>query len=173
MSGAARGYSWPPFTEGHGKSTVHGARSERRVGPLADQIVAALLNDPDCPSHLHRPLFRPALNSWGRAEASVSLVCMWLDGLDVVAALTETTVTVEESEQVGAKGSRHTSARRIAAGLEILDRFERRAQAARARLGLDPASALALRSLTVEKGVDVMTLMAQRIQALAVADEGG
>jgi hypothetical protein len=172
-NGGTRGYSWPPFTPESGAeaATVHGATSERRVGPLADEIAAALLGDPDCPPHLHRSVFRPALLSWARSEAAVLLVVRWLDTLDVVGALSEVTDTTEESEQLGARGSRHTSARRIASGLDILDRYERRAQAARGRLGLDPVSALALRSFGEQKRVDVMTLMAERIAELEA--EGG
>ena len=41
----ARGYGWPPFAPGHEMSVTHGARSERKFGPVAELFVAALMND--------------------------------------------------------------------------------------------------------------------------------
>ena len=38
-----------PFPAGHEMSMVHGARSERKVGPLAAQLAQDLLTDPDVP----------------------------------------------------------------------------------------------------------------------------
>jgi hypothetical protein len=43
----ARNYSWPPFAKNHELSARHGARSPRRVDPLASELVGQLLADDD------------------------------------------------------------------------------------------------------------------------------
>src|SRR5438874_771269 len=43
MGEAARGYSWPQFPPGHTLTLRHGAKSPRRVDPLAAELVARVL----------------------------------------------------------------------------------------------------------------------------------
>jgi hypothetical protein len=134
----------PPFAPGNETAMVHGARSERRVGPLAAQIAAELLADEDCPAHLHEAVFRPALEAWSRAEAIVTLLWRFLaEAADLEAAMTEVS-TGEETEQASAKRgkiTRRSVAKRTASALDMLRRWEATAASARSQLGLNPASA--------------------------------
>ncbi|HEY3035342.1 MAG TPA: hypothetical protein VGJ54_11905, partial [Streptosporangiaceae bacterium] len=56
---------WP----GNELAVQHGANSERRVGPLAQQIVAEILQDPATPPYLQDPSYRLALEALGRVTA--------------------------------------------------------------------------------------------------------
>lgn len=69
----------PPFEPGHELSMTAGHRSERKVGPLADQIAHDLLTDPDVPPHIREPLFAASVQAWARAEAVVRLLWQWLE----------------------------------------------------------------------------------------------
>jgi hypothetical protein len=86
--GPARGYSWPPFQPGHTMSVVHGAWSERAVGPRADAIATAVLEDADFPDHVRSPVFRMSLAAWARAEAVASLLYDYLVTLGPEAMMT-------------------------------------------------------------------------------------
>jgi hypothetical protein len=141
-----RGYSWPPFEKGNTAAMVHGGNTPQIVDPLSAEIVASLLDSPDCPEHLHQPRYAPALAAWGRAEATVRLIAGWLAGQDVEAALTEITRSAETAEfDKQGNGSRRTIAKRIEASLTALDRHERRAATLRNDLGLTPAAAARMR----------------------------
>jgi hypothetical protein len=106
----ARGYSWKPFAEGHSVSTRHGAWSERRVSPLAQELVAGLLADrPD----LER--FPETVCAWARAEAR----CLMFDAY---------LISDKPDSERALKTARYVNA------------FERLAIELRARLGLDPRS---------------------------------
>ena len=70
----------PPFEAGNDFALRHGARSERRVSVVAQQILDGLLGDPSTPDYLVRDeSFRPALTAWATAEARVSLINAYLD----------------------------------------------------------------------------------------------
>lgn len=69
----ARGYSWPPFEKGNMVTLRHGAYSPRRVDPLAEEILLAVLG-PEQIAYLNDPTYSPALWAWGRAEARVQLL---------------------------------------------------------------------------------------------------
>lgn len=108
----ARGYTWEPFRPGHTLSMRHGAFSNRKVDPVAAELVDGLLADrPDLAEHPE------AVHAWGRAEARCMLVDEWL----------------ADHSLVDADGK--------PAGIAVLiPRFEKLAADLRARLGLDPRS---------------------------------
>src|SRR5487761_1820062 len=158
----------PPFTPGNESAVVHGARSERHVGPLAAQIAADLLADPDTPPHLHEPLFASAIQAWARAEAVCRLLWQWLDGKDVVGALSDLATTTEDEEASGGMVHRKSVTRHMPSVLEQLRKFESQAANLRARLGLDPASAAKVgRDLAARRYMDAAPLNA----ALAEIEE--
>lgn len=146
---ADRGQDWapefdgqrPPFEQGNEAAVTHGARSERRVGPLAEAIARDLLTDPDVPPHIREPMFAAAVQAWARAEAVCRLLWAWLDGRDIEAGLTAVATTTEEEAQTGGKVSRKSVTRSVASVLDQLRRYESIAMNLRAKLGLDPASA--------------------------------
>lgn len=107
----------PPFQPGHTLSMRHGAYSERRIGPLAEQLAADLLADPTTPDYLREARFAGAVLAWARAEAVVRLYLAWLDAQDL-----------------------DKPARGALAVLEALRKAEAAAATARSRLGLDPVS---------------------------------
>lgn len=77
-AGPARGYSWPPFEPGHERSLQHGAYSPRKVEPLAVEIRAAVLADPEL-AYLHSPRWQPAVWAWCQVEAQLQLLTEWLN----------------------------------------------------------------------------------------------
>jgi hypothetical protein len=101
----------------------HGAKSPRKVDPLADEIMAAALADPAL-EFLRQPRFSAAILAWARAEARVRLISDWVDGMDM--------------EQAAASGQGRTSP------FELLRKWETTASGHRARLGLDPVAAARL-----------------------------
>ena len=131
----------PPFPAGHEYSMVHGARSERKVGPLAVQIAQDLLTDPDVPPHIREPLFAASVQAWSRSEAICQLLWQWLTEHDVMAGLTSATTTTEDEEQVNGKVHRKSLTRSVASVIDTLRRYEVHAANLRSKLGLDPASA--------------------------------
>jgi len=131
----------PPFAPGNESAVVHGARSERHVGPLAAQIAAELLADPDTPAHLHEPLFAAAVQAWSRAEATCQLLWRWIEGKDIMAALTDLATTTEDEESSHGKVHRRSVTRHVPSVLDMLRKYEAHAANLRGRLGLDPASA--------------------------------
>jgi hypothetical protein len=135
----------PPFTASNEAALRHGARTERRVAPLAAEIERALLADPDMPAHLHRPEFKAAVSAWARAEAVVQ--CIWnaLAEQDFTEAMADITKGAETEETVQ-KGtiSRRSVQKRTVSSLEQLRRYEAHAATLRSRLGLDPVGAAKL-----------------------------
>lgn len=158
----------PPFPPGHEASLVHGAHSERHAGPLAAQIAQELLDDPDTPEHIREPLFQAAVQAWARAEAICRLLWAWLEGRDIMTALTDASTTVEDEET--SKGSVHRVSRtkHLPAVLDQLRRYETHAANLRSKLGLDPASAAKVgRDLAMRRHLDATPLNA----ALAAIEE--
>jgi hypothetical protein len=145
---AARG-AGRPFVAGHELSTTHGAYRAVRVSEVAGQILADLLGGDDCPEHLKGGggQYRYVLELWASAMAQARLLRAWLDGQDVVGAMTELTEG-EESEVRPSPGSarRVMTSRRVSSVLEQLHRAETRAGHLSGRLGLDPLSAARVRS---------------------------
>lgn len=125
-----RGYSWPPFEPGHELSTLHGAKSPRKVDPIAEGLVD-WVTTADGLEHLREPRFLPAVWAWARVEATVQLLSDYCAGL-----------VVEQATVPQRKGASSSP-------LEILRQHEATAATMRARLGLDPMSAAKLlRELT-------------------------
>jgi len=160
----------PPFRPGHEHSLVHGAYSERRVGPLAEQFAAELLASADTPAHIQSPLFAAAVHAWARAEAVVTLLWRYLEEQDdIAAAMTETSTGIE-SEEAADKGNikRRSAAKRVASVLSELHRAESRALSARARLGLDPASASRIaRDMATGRWMEASTPLDAAVAAIA------
>ena len=135
----------PPFAKGNElAATYHGAYSPRKVDPLAAELVAVVLNDPQA-SHAHAAHHRPALWAWARAEAQVQLLT------DYIAV---------KAEAAG-DGIGDLDDDRVKAAYLLLHRAEARALSGRARLGLDPLSQARLGRDRAAAGVDMAQLMAQ------------
>jgi len=118
----------------------HGAYSERSVAPLADKIAGDLLASPSCPPFLLADdSYAPAIRAW--AEAVCELLRDFLAGRDLLAAMAETSKSLETEQRVSkSKLERRSSQARAASVLNLLDRWERSAAHRRAALGLDPLS---------------------------------
>ena len=102
----------PNFTNGNLARVTHGAYSDRRVNPIARELVSAVLEArPDLEDH-------PAATwAWGRAESRCLLVEAWL----------------EENELIDPDG-------KIVPAAQLANQFEKLAMSLRTRLGLDPQS---------------------------------
>jgi hypothetical protein len=158
----------PPFAPSNDAAVVHGARSERHVGPLAAQIAAELLADPDTPPHLREPLFASAVQAWSRAEAVCRLLWAWIEGKDIMTALTDLATATEDEETAKGKTHRRSVTRHMPSVLDMLRKYEAQAANLRGRLGLDPASAAKVgRDLAARRYMDATPLNA----ALAEIEE--
>jgi hypothetical protein len=142
---AGRGYSWADAEPGNLLALRHGASCERFVDPLSRDIVETLLQDADCPPHLHLPRYTAALAAWGRAEACCRLIADWLGQQDVREALTASSSTDETEDHVKGRTTRRGAVRQVEGAMAALDRHERRAAGLRSDLGLTPASAARMR----------------------------
>lgn len=140
-SGEPPAWQRPPFERGNTAAVVHGAFSERRTGPVADQIATDLLADADTPGHLREPVFAAAVMAWAQAEAVCQLLREFVSGRPIEAAMTEVTSGTEDEERHGDSVSRKSRVRRIASALDALRKWEAHAANLRSRLGLDPMSA--------------------------------
>jgi hypothetical protein len=158
----------PPFERGHTASVVHGAWSERRVGPLTEQIAADLLADADTPAHLREPVFAAAVRGWARAEAMCQLLAQFLDGQSIEQALTEVTTEEQTEEREGKSAKRMTRGRRVASVLDASRRWEAHAANLRGKLGLDPVSAARVsKDLATSRYLDNATPLAQSLDQIA------
>jgi hypothetical protein len=113
----ARGYSWPPFETGNEVGLRHGAFSKRRFEPLARELIEGVLAE-----HPHLGRHPEALASWADSEARAWLLRDWLT----------------ERGMFDAGGASTEGA------LKWLIAFDKRAEAGRKALGLDPRSELEL-----------------------------
>ncbi|MBT8159320.1 MULTISPECIES: hypothetical protein [Arthrobacter] len=113
----------PPFAPGNELAVKHGARSPRKVDPVAEALAVELLAD-DALAYLRAPRFAAAVQAWAQAEAKVALVADWLDGMGM--------------EQATQSGQGRMSP------LELWRKLDSAAAGHRARLGLDPLSAARL-----------------------------
>lgn len=130
----------PPFEPGNDAHLVHGARSERRIAPMAARIEREARAGEGWPPYLESPAFGPAVAAWARSEAVVALLWQWLAEQDIDTALAD--VTTEESTEAHAKGKgiRRSTSRRTVSVLEQLRKAEAAARTHRQSLGLDPVS---------------------------------
>ncbi|WP_059387263.1 hypothetical protein, partial [Arthrobacter sp. Hiyo1] len=113
----------PPFAEGNELAVKHGAKSPRKVDPIAQALVSELLADASL-DYLRAPRYAAAVQAWAKAEAKSALITEWVDSMPIEMAA--------ESKQG------QTSP------LELLRKWETTAQNHRSRLGLDPLSAARL-----------------------------
>lgn len=97
---------------------THGAYSARVVDPLVAQLVSDVLAL-DSVAWLRESAYRPAVEAWARAEAKVQTISVYL----------------ERQEEDGL-----LDVPKVEAALNLLARFEKQAESARTRLGLDPLS---------------------------------
>lgn len=146
----ARGYSWAPFTEGNDVAMRHGAKSERKLRPLADVFLEHLA---DVAPWATMPAFRPTVEAWAWAEARAELYRRHFD--DVGLGMGD-----EKSP----------------AGLAEWERAEGRAQRLRGELGLSPTTlASLLRGLSAIDGPAAASgldaLKAQGAQIRQAADQ--
>lgn len=151
----------PPFQPGNEAALIHGARSERHVGPLAARIAAEMLDDPDTPEHIREPVFAASVAAWARAEAVCRLLWAWLEGRDVIDGLTAAAETTEDEERTRGSTHRKSSTRTVPSVLDMLRRYEAHAASLRSKLGLDPASAARVgRDLAARRYMDATPLSA-------------
>lgn len=150
-----RGYSWPPFEIGNEVALQHGARSPRRVDPLARQFVDSALEMArevgSTTAFLLEPSFGAELWAWGRAEAQVQLFTEYLLGLAELAG-----------NDVG-----DLDADRVKTAYMQLHRAETRAASARSNLGLTPLARARLGRDVAAGSVDIAKLMAKLAEAEA------
>jgi hypothetical protein len=131
--GPARGWSWQPFAAGNEVSVRHGARSPRRIDPVAAELAAALLEDrPDLAA------YPEAVMAWGRAEAR----CLIFEDYHARVGFLDDDGNVRGGGRVAA--------------------FELQAARLRERLGLDPTSDAALSKARAEVVAAVADLEAVR-----------
>jgi hypothetical protein len=135
------GVQRPPFVGENEAALVHGARSERKVGPLAARIVEELLEDPDTPAHIREPIFAPSVQAWARAEAQCKLLFAWLADKDIMTGLTALASTTEEETRERGRSNRKSVTKTIPSVIDQLRRAEILASNLRSKLGLDPVSA--------------------------------
>jgi hypothetical protein len=145
--GPARGYSWEPFQPGNTVSLRHGARSPRVYGPIAAALVEAVLAERgDLAAYID------AVQAWADAEARAALLR-------------------EHLEKVGMLddgGQPHESL------LKWLVAFEKRAEAGRSKLGLDPRSHAELLKSRVEaqrSAVDLDGLRARGAEIIEAREQ--
>jgi hypothetical protein len=114
------------------------------------------------------------LQALARHEAIIQLLSEWLDGQDIVSAMTELTTEEERGELSlgGGKSHRLTTSRRVAAVLDQLHRVEVRAAHERSRLGLDPVSRVKLKGSLDRAPFDLALYWAQRAEERDAAEGG-
>lgn len=123
--GPARGYKWADATPGNTLALKHGAHSPRVYEPVARELVAAVVEErPDLLPYRH------AVEAWADAEARAALLRDWISKPDV--------------GMIGGDGEPRDSL------LKWLVAFEKRAEAGRRRLGLDPRAHAELARQRVE-----------------------
>lgn len=115
--GPARGYSWPPAAPGNTLALKHGAHSPSVYEPIAAELVAAVIAERE-----DVVPYRHAVEAWADAEARAALLREHLAKDDV---------GMLDDEGEPREGL-----------LKWLVQFEKRAEAGRQRLGLDPSAAV-------------------------------
>jgi hypothetical protein len=146
----------PPFQPGHQLSLRHGAYSPRRVDPLAQELIDAVLEDP-ATNYLRAAHWRPALYAWAQAEAQVQLLTEWL---------------AKRGEASG-DGVGDLSDESVRSVYLLLHRAAGRATTGRTRLGLDPLSAARLGRDRNAAAVDMAKLMQLAAEEDQRQQEGG
>ena len=135
--GPARGYSWPSAESGNTLALKHGAHSPRVYKPIAAELVTAVLNE-----RQDLAPYRHAVEAWADAEGRAALLREHLAKDDV--------------------GMLDDQGEPREALLKWLVQFEKRAEAGRRRLGLDPRSHAELLRQRVEAQRSAVDLEALR-----------
>ena len=155
-------YAKPPWP-GNEIALQHGARSERRVGPLAEQVVSEILADPASPPYIQDGSYRLSLEALGRVTAITILLWRWLEKQDdVEALLTDVTRSSETEDRDGGKVTRRSVSQRTESVLNQVRKYETLALHLRQKLGLDPSSRSKLAARLLNAGqVDLAKLVQQ------------
>lgn len=136
----------PPFAPGNELPLKHGARSPRRVDPIADALVEQVRTTPGL-EYLGESRFEFEVRAWAAAEARVALLEAWIDGMG------------PDKAGTAPKGGTPP--------LGLLLKYETAAANARSRLGLNPTSWVSIRrNLAGIVNADAQT---QHLGALAEA----
>jgi hypothetical protein len=157
-------YRYAPFEPGNMAAVRSGAYSERALGPLAEEILAAHREDPAWPVYLSDPSYGSALRAWSRAEAAVELFSAFVSEQPPEEWIAETTTTEEQITGDGDRGgssSRSGRSRKVGGSLEQWRKLEAHAATLRSRLGLDPLSRARLGKDAAAGQADMAKLMAQ------------
>ncbi len=142
--GPARGYSWPSAEPGNTLALKYGAHSPRVYEPIAAELVAAVIEERE-----DLAPYRHAVEAWADAEARTALLREYLARDDV---------GMLDDEGEPREGL-----------LRWLTMFDKRAQAGRERLGLDPRSHAELLRQRVEaqrSAVDLDELRARGVEII-------
>lgn len=129
---------WENFQPGHTVNLVHGTRHPASYDPVADVILAGLLETPDAPEYLSRPLFAHSLRGWAVAEAKLLLIESYMEQIGVEAQMTAT----------GAQSP----------VIMHWKQLSEHAARLRARNGLDPVSHVKIGKALTSTGVDLARL---------------
>lgn len=150
----ARGYSWPPFTEGHTLSLVHGASSPRAVAAKAVEVHEALI---DHTPYLAEPVFAPQVSRYLEATAREQLLHAYImqvcddKGPQAVPsrvweqATAATRLASKLADQLGLSPRGHAELKQLAAGadagMEALERLKADGREVRLRRDAELAQA--------------------------------
>lgn len=118
--GPARRYRWETFTEGNEAATTHGAFSDRRIDPRADELVAWAKTQRSA-DWLGDASYDPILRRWARREARSTLVYEAL---------------VDHQAGDDCDGT----CKRCRRWVDLWQKLDRAAERSAATLGLDPTS---------------------------------
>lgn len=147
MSGELRPeWQRPPFESGNELAVSHGAYSERKLAPLAEEIERRARAEADWPPHLAGSTrYDPEVQAWAWAEAVCVRLRAYLAEQDPLDWLSETIDTEEQETQVSQSSKRRVShTKRTTGALEMLRRWETTAGNRREKLGLTPVTAARL-----------------------------
>jgi hypothetical protein len=152
-------YRKPPWP-GNEIAVQHGARSPRKVGPLAEEIVQEILKDSATPRYLvDDTSYRLSLQSLGRCEAVChllwSFIATQMEEHDVQALLEDVTEATEHEQRNGTVVTRRSVSRRVESALNQLRKFEVTAMQLRKSLGLDPGSRSKMASQILKPSLDL------------------
>lgn len=144
MSKPVESWQRPPFEPGNMMALKSGWRSPRLVTPIAEELIAAVLEDPHT-GYLREPRFRMGVIAWAQVEARLALYERYVDELTM--------------EQRLDSGQGRTSPE------EQLRKLDANALTHRGRLGLDPLSAARLGKDIASTRVDLASLLADERSA--------
>jgi hypothetical protein len=131
--GPARGTGRrPPFPPGHELSIRHGAFSERKIAPLAADLIQVAI---ETVPYLGEESYLPAVQAWARAEARVELLVEYVGRVGLL------------DDDGGVRPA-----------TELLRRLEDQTASLRARLGLDPLSRSRLGRDAASRAVDLAAI---------------